>query len=299
MVTKGTSVVAIVPILMEKGIYGNQFSISNGYLLPSPVVSIEATTDFRREIEKHIFSHIAEMALAENVCLYMTLIDPLSAIEQKYQHNYLLEQNFLDVSLLTTIVDLRVSAEILFSRLRKSFKPLINREMKRCQIVMVDHKSVTKVLFEHFPRLYHLASGRNVYADSEWDILFMMIKQDLGMLVLVQLGNEIIGGSYFNHSNAKAYYSLSANDPKYETSNYSGHIAIWKAMEYYNQRGFEWLELGWQFFGPQLLENPSEKNVNISFFKRGFGGCYFPIYRGIKFFNNQTRKEFIEKNITI
>jgi hypothetical protein len=299
MVMNDKSVVAIVPMLMEVGMYGKQFSVRNGYMLRAPTISIETEEDARNEIEKKIFSHIVEIALVENVRLYMTLIDPLSVIMQSSGYNFLLKHNFIDGSLLTTIVDLRMPVEKLFGRLRKSFKPLINRELKSCEVITVDHKNADRILFEHFPRLYYLASGRDVYTPLEWASLLKMIERDFGMLILIRLKNEIIGGSYFNHSGGKAYYSFSANDPAYETSNYIGHVAIWKAMEYYAQRGLGWLELGWQFFGPQLLENPSEKEISISFFKRGFGGTYFPVYRGIKFFDAETRKKFIENNLVI
>jgi len=291
--------VAIVPLIMERGMYGNQFSVRNKYMLRAPAVSFNLSDKLRKKIQKQAFCYIEEIAHTENASLHMVLIDPMFIIEQKFAHNYLLEFNYLDCSILTNIIDLEAPRSFLWSNLRKSFKSLIRKEAKVCNTLIVDCKNISRELFSEFSNLYFLASGKRIYDDLEWNILCEMIKQDQGMLILAELNHEIIGGYYFNHSHGKVYYSLSANHPQYEKTYFIGHLLIWRSIEYYLSRDFKWLELGWQFYGKQLLENPTDKEINISYFKRGFGGFNFPLYRGVRFFNDEAKNEFIQKNLSI
>ena len=50
-----------------------------------------------------------------------------------------------------------------------------------------------------------------------------------------------------------------------------------------------------QYFGPQMFEHPSVKEINISKFKRGFGGAMRPLYRGIKFYDEDLLKVEIQE----
>jgi len=59
----------------------------------------------------------------------------------------------------------------------------------------------------------------------------------------------------------------------------------WTGIEYYKSRGVRYLELDNQYFGAQLFECPSQKEISISFFKRGFGGTLTPLYRGVKYYD--------------
>ena len=291
--------VGIVPLVMERGTHGNQFSVRNRYMLRAPAVSFNLSNKLRKKIEKQAFCYIEEVAHTENASLHMVLIDPMFIIDQKYAHNYLLEFNYLDCSILTNIIDLEAPKSFLWANVRKSFKSLIRKEMKVCTTIILDYRNISRELFSEFSNLYFLASGKKVYDESEWNILYEMIKEDQAMLILAQLNDEIIGGYYFNHRYNKVYYSLSANHPRYEKTYFIGHLLIWKSIEYYLGRNLKWLELGWQFYGPQLLENPTDKEINISYFKRGFGGFNFPLYRGVKFFNNEAKHEFIQRNLSI
>lgn len=299
LIVKDNQPISIVPLIMEKGPYGIQFSIKNGYLLRVPVVARELSHRLKKKIEKMAFLHIEELAHAEGVSLHRALIDPLFIIDQKFYSNYLLEFDYLDSSILTNVINLQMSENILWGNLRKSYRPLIRGEMKKYEILILDSENITKELFSEFEKLYLLASGRHIYDNSEWDILYKMIQQDLGMLAFAKLNNEIIGGCYFNHDNGKTCYSLSANHPKYEKIYFIGHLLIWKCIKYYLGRKFRWLELGWQFYENQLLEKPTNKEISISHFKRGFGGFSFPLYRGIRFFNDETKNKYIKENLNI
>ena len=52
--------------------------------------------------------------------------------------------------------------------------------------------------------------------------------------------------------------------------------------------------MGWQQFSQQIFDQPSEKDLNLSFFKRGFGGDIITLFRGIKYH----RADFMREEIT-
>ncbi|MBN1353735.1 MAG: GNAT family N-acetyltransferase [Candidatus Omnitrophica bacterium] len=298
LITKDNKPVSICPLIMESGRYGKQFSVKNGHLMRAP--AFEATLSFkeRKKIEKAVFLHIEELARAEEVLLHRALIDPMLIIDQRFYCNYLSEFSYVDCSILTNIIDLKLPEQTLWGNLRKSYRPLIKGETKKYEVMFLDFKNISERLFAEFENLYFLASGKHVYSRQEWAILCELVRQDKGMLTVAKTGNKAIGGAYFNHDSGKAYYSLGANHPQYEKNYFIGHRLIWEAITYYISRGFRWLELGWQFYPEQLLEKPSEKEINISYFKRGFGGMNFPLHRGIRFFNDEIKKKFIDESLS-
>ncbi len=299
VVCEGREPLSIVPLIMEKGPYGKQFSVKNGYLLKAPAFALNMPNRSKKEIEKTVFSRIKELAHREGVSLHRVLIDPLFIIDERHHYNYLLKFDYVDSSILTGIIDLEIPINLLWTNLRKSYRPLIKGEMKKYESLIMNSKNISRESFSEFEKLYRLASGRDIYNDSEWGILYEMIKRDEGMVAFARLNNETIGACLFNHLNRKAYYSFSANSPQYEKTFFIGHLLIWKSIEYYLERKFKFLELGWQFHRGQLLERPSDKEINISQFKNGFGGFSFPLYRGIRFFADGIRKEFIRQNLNI
>lgn len=297
VVSEGNEPLSIVPLIMEKGPYGKQFSVKDGYLLKAPVFAPNMPNRSKKKIEKTVFSHIEESARKEGVCLHRALIDPMFIIDDIRHYNYLLKFDYLDSSILTGIIDLQMPKDAVWANLRKSYRPLINREMKKYEGLTLDSQSISIESFSEFKKLYLLASDRQVYDDSEWGMLYEMIKEDQGMLALARLNNETIGACLFNHLNGKAYYSFSANHPLYEKKYFISHLLIWKAIEYYLERNFKFLELGWQFYRGQLLGNPSDKEINISHFKNGFGGFSFPLYRGIRFFDDEVGEKWLKTHL--
>ena len=297
VVFEGNEPLSIVPLIMENGSYGKQFSVKNGYLLRAPAFAPGMPNRLRKKVEKTVFLCIEESAQKDGVCLHRALIDPMFIIDDMRRYNYLLQFDYLNSSILTNVIDLQLPRDVLWANLRKSYRPLINGEMKKYESLTLDSQSISIESFSELKKLYLLASGRQIYDDSEWSMLYEMIKEGQGMLALARLDNEAIGACLFNHLNGKAYYSFSANDPQYEKKYFISHLLIWKAIEYYLERKFKFLELGWQFYRGQLPESPSDKEISISHFKNGFGGFSFPLYRGIRFFDDETRKKWLKANL--
>ena len=91
-----------------------------------------------------------------------------------------------------------------------------------------------------------------------------------------------------------AYYSSGCEDPEFNNLPI-GHLLQWKAMQWLKAHGVRRYEIGLQYFAPQPHAPVSEKEVKISFFKRGFGGVTVPSFRGEKFYHAAYARRVLEE----
>lgn len=296
IVTDENDPVVVFPIIIERGDYGNQISVKNGPI-PYWVWSQRISRKKRKRALEEVQDKLNQLTREYDIVLQKSLVDALSFVNREDHYNILIEQGHLDFSITTRIVNLQESSESLWLGIRKSYKSLINKGMKKFEIIMVDHKNSERDIFFEFVKLYVAAAGKEVYKKSAWEILFNLVEEDKGLLVLIKKKDSFIGGAFFQHENEKVYYSLGANHPVCETNFYIGHVYIWSAIQYYIARKFKYFEVGWQNLYPQVLSKPSSKERSISIFKRGFGGIDMPLFRGVKFYNFDVCKEFIRFNV--
>jgi hypothetical protein len=70
------------------------------------------------------------------------------------------------------------------------------------------------------------------------------------------------------------------------------HLIMWEAILFHKKQGVKYFETGYQEFGKQIYNFPLKKDLDISFFKRGFGGDLCSLYRGVKYYDSEfERKE--------
>ena len=115
-----------------------------------------------------------------------------------------------------------------------------------------------------------------------------------GILCGVKNGNRYIGFVYVCYYKNAANYASASDDPDFKNYIPISHILQWKIVEYLKKRGCDYYEMGLQQFGAQIYNNPSRKDLDISFFKRGFGGLTLPLYQGIKYYDKEYMKEDLE-----
>jgi lipid II:glycine glycyltransferase (peptidoglycan interpeptide bridge formation enzyme) len=107
-----------------------------------------------------------------------------------------------------------------------------------------------------------------------------------GALIGARQGDTWLGFIYLYCYKAGAYYGSACNDYEAAGNLPVSHVLHWTALEYLKARGLTHYELGGQQFGPQLFDFPSEKQLAIAFFKRGFGGGLRPLFIGEKFYSS-------------
>ena len=124
-----------------------------------------------------------------------------------------------------------------------------------------------------------------------------------GFMAVAYYKGVAVSFSYFFIYKNNSYYgsAVTLNDaPDLPIA----HLLQWKSILYMKERGIKFYEIGWQVFWENFSDFSSPKEVNISKFKRGFGGDTYPLYMSEKYYNKdlflkvwKERVERVHKNL--
>lgn len=161
---------------------------------------------------------------------------------------FLLKKGYEAIPYFTQVIDLSKTGDELHAGVRKSYKSLLNKgEPKLCQL---------KMYFRKMKEMHLSASGRKTRSDKTWEIQW---KQILSEEAFAFIDKNIAG--FFIYNNHTCYYGVGCS-----MEGAGSHALIWKAILHAKKLGCKYFEMGEQVF------SGDEKLVNISKFKRGFGG---------------------------
>jgi hypothetical protein len=287
-VIENGNVLAICPLYVTcHGTY-NQFSDDGGYLR-SPLVSFGLSEKKRGKVYDYIFTTIDALAITNKVAKSMFMFDPQP--DYKY-YNLFSKYNYINTSLLTQIIDLSKTEEELRRDLRKSYKSLINKGLNTYSFYIMTKDNADYNIHEQYRKTHIKAAGRETRPKESFDYQFDQLIAKQATLIGVLCETNFVQFNYFNHYNSYVYYASAADDPDFSVASEVpvGHAIIQYAIKYFKENNYNYLELGWQYYGNQLFDYPSEKEKQISYFKRGFGGSPYPLYRGIKYYDKSLLK---------
>ncbi len=171
----------------------------------------------------------------------------------------------------TQLIDLSAPETQLRSQIRKSYKSLLNWGSKNLALRLLDHSNVTPEAMEQFRQLHIEVAGRETRSKQSWDMQLEMIRQQEAFMVLGELEGRLVTAGLFLHSAKYCLYGVSASKRElFEKP--LGHIILWTAILQAKKIGCHYFELGEQLFPRQGATPPTAKELNISGFKKGFGG---------------------------
>jgi len=171
----------------------------------------------------------------------------------------------------TQVINLTAPEAQLRSQIRKSYKSLLNWGTKNLQLRVLDHSNVTAEAIEEFRQLHIEVAGRETRSKESWDWQLAMIRQQEAFLILGNLEGVLVTAALFIHSPNYCYYGVSASKRElFEKP--LGHILLWTAILESKNLGCRLFELGDQYFPNHGEPLPTPKELNISGFKKGFGG---------------------------
>ncbi len=277
---RGKDPVGICFLPVEERMGRRCMTASGGYV-PAPLASDE-------KVEKEMFAFIDGLAREHRIAVIRFYLDPL-VMEYREKFNNLLAFGYMDTSSTDGIIDLRPGGQSIFRSFRENHRRSIKKIMddKALQVVLFDfHKPDYKV-HETYRKLHRQCAGRVTRGKKTFDLQFAMLKNDEASLFGLKKKRRFIGFLYFFHQGRTAVYASGSDDPEYGSLPVY-HVLIWRAVQYYKNRGFEFLQLARPCgfnrvdgFGSYL----DAKQINISHFKRGFGTKMVPLFRGVKYFD--------------
>jgi hypothetical protein len=283
-VVESGQVIGICPVFLTK--IGEELSFSDdGGYLRAPLVSASLNSRAQSRVLTAMMSHLDELAVKKHVGKAMFLIEPQPA-QPSIAHNFLTAYGYLDTSIATQILDLQKTEEALKSELRKSYTPIINKGLRTYEFAVYDKKNPDFEVHETYRRTHFKAAGRETSPKFTFDLQFEQLKRGESVLITASFTGKPVQLDYFQTYNGHVYYGSAADDPEFSDSAEVplGHAIIWRAIQHFKSQGFRHFEIGWQE-SVQPFSRPSPKELKIAFFKRGFGGSSYPLFRGIKHYD--------------
>jgi len=157
----------------------------------------------------------------------------------------------------------------------------------------LDYEIVTET--SQFMQDYFKIAGKVTRPAKTFEILQKWIKIGYGTLLKATYQGNTAGYIYILHYNEWAYYFMSGTFKEYKQCNV-GHYLQSAAFDILRQKGIKYYELGEQVYN-SLYYCPTEKERNISLFKRGFGGEIVIKPRSEYFFDKDYFKQIMTDRI--
>ncbi len=270
-------IVAICPLIREK----NKLSFG-GSFGANPALRNHLSQKISKSIMKQIFSKIDSIATKRGLdeCI-MSLSTLAKNHLSPFKYNYLMKYGYENISLNTQVLVLDIDERTLWGNIKKSHRNEIKRGEEQFKFVVDSPYSTDKKLFKEFKNLHFLAAKRRTRSERTWDLQHQSKVKGNAIVILAYLDDKPIGGIFTMLYKDGAYYGVSANHPDYEHLPIS-HSIQWKMIKWLKQNRYKYYELGYQHFSDQSYDHPSQKEIDISKFKRHFGGYTITHHRGIK-----------------
>ena len=284
--------ISITPLFLENSNNIKSFSYILGFnTVYAPLISKELSNKLRKRVRNMSFNHIDKLAHNNKVLKANMTIDPFCYFTEKEYYNWLLEYGYIDFSITTSIIDLCTEEKDLKKNFRTSYKALINKGLRTYDICIYDSGNITYKVFKEYEKMHEKAAGRTTRNKTSFEIQYDKIKKSKATLTVAMYKNQFVQIIYFDHLNGYVYYSSSAADPYFNQSNVPiSYALIWSSIIYFKKMKNQYFEMGWQHNAKQLFQNNNQKDIDISFFKSGFGGFNMPLFRGIKYYDKNTMK---------
>lgn len=281
VVVNSDDVVALVPLyrfIGENGVIEYRYG---GEYLRAPLIGCDTTSKRYRETAKFVFDHIEFLANEHHVMSHRAMIEGVELLEGRHYCNYLTGFGYVDESTICQLIDTSRSEKDLWADVRKSYRPLINRAQGNydCELITSDNFDVQKC--EEYRFLHFKATGRQTRSIKSFQLMYAMVKDGLGFIVLVRdKSGKTVASHFFYRSGIYCLYASSAIDGDLPPNSGIGHLGLWRGIMAARNLGYRYVDMGQL----SLTANPSEKEQNIALFKKGFGGHTVTVFRGTKIF---------------
>ncbi len=291
IVLDNRKVIAASVIYIEN--YSGEHQISwNGGYCRAPYIDSGLEYRIQEKYAKKILSYIDAIAKKYQCTKIMLEVDPLGNPEQKttfYNYNYLLKYGYLDESGLTQLIDLRKSKEELFADIRKGHKSDI-KGGRIYDVQVYGKDNMTEQMIERYKEIYEEDAGKVTRNSELYHFYLEFIRSGMGLAAFGKIGGKEVGVVLITMYKKTAYYSSYAELETELNRVPIGHILQWEVINYLKDYGVEFYETGEQVYGKTHYSVPDEKIINISNFKRGFGGYTVPFFRGVKYLDGRCER---------
>ena len=172
---------------------------------------------------------------------------------------------------ISQIIDLSLPKDDIFKGLTKAYKSAVKGGVENLELKVIAAASINSQDIEQFRLLHAEAAGRETRTMESWNLQHQMVLAGEAFCVFAKLEGLLVSAALFPHSRSHCFYGVSASRRDMFHKPLS-HSVIWTAILHAKKLVLRDFEMGEQLFPMIPRENPSEKELGISFFKRAFGG---------------------------
>ena len=193
--------------------------------LPAPFATSEKSRD-------QALIQIDEILKNESVGSYGLFIDCFT--EPTCSWNYLKKFGYVECNEDVVFLDLKKSKEELWSQLRKSYKAIINSNLKNPDISFHFFEGETADFSSHeeYRELHHKCSGRITRSIESFKKQFELVTQGNGLFSGMKYKGNWVSFTYFLYKNDKAVYFSASDDPDVKDTSNVYHALLWQSFLY-------------------------------------------------------------------
>lgn len=247
----------------------------------APIVHQGFSYHLQEKYMEVMLEYIDELSKMFGCSEIMLRYDPLSNpanLNKIYNYNYLIRKGYIDRSSFTQILDLQKEEKELYSDIRKGHKSDIKKG--NYDVIFFDNKNITKEVIEEYRRIYECDAGK-VTRNSQMSHHYLhFVQNGKGIVGFAKKNKETVAVIIVTFYKNTAYYSSYAELTEQLNGISAGHMLQWNTILELKKREIKFYEIGEQVFGPTHYDDPDKKLIDISRFKRGFGGYTVPLFRG-------------------
>lgn len=164
-------------------------------------------------------------------------------------------------------VDLSKTYVDIHENIRKSYRSLINFGYKNWQIKV--YREIDEPLFNRLKDMHIEVAGRKTRSDASWSLQYDAVNNKTSFIAVIEDENKIIGWALFGLSRDECYYGVGVFDRTMFDKPISHFLQDCVIKYLKANTDIKWYYLGHRFYKGDYSP-PSEKELNISYFKEGF-----------------------------
>lgn len=284
LLVQDNTLLAIVKVFVEEDVEGEKYIGWDRGFLEAPYVNPELSVSRQEKVLKAIMNRIDEIAMQYECKRTMFKFEVLANPNwnnYSYNYNWLTRFGYLDFTSASQIIDLSLEETELRQKFRKGTKSEIKRG-KTLNIVIKDYKNIKKQDIDQCKEIYEYDAGKTTRTSEMLEYYYDLVARNMGLLEFAELNGKRVAVMISVYYHQLAYYLLYAEKTDQADKTSPGYLLQYTMITELKNRGVLYYDMGEQVYGKSHYSNPSLKEINISLYKRGFGGYTVPMFRGIK-----------------
>ena len=265
--------------------------------LPSPLFSPILEKKQFLDLEKILQEILINLIKKEHIKRLYVLYDPTTFYQYNFNEMFFDRFGAIDFSCFYSYVNLSLSNEQRWSKIRNSYKNIINKGLKTYKFNLYDNENINEKLEDIFKNMHIKCSGKQNRSDASYKAMFNLIRLRKAYLIEQVYENRIAQLEILALGKGSAIGASMTTDEDFIYTVPLTHSMNHSICNKLKERGFSMLETGYSNFSEDLNFITNDKVRNIRFFKRGFGNENYLLRKWIWFSSKLEEKKYYDEQL--